>query len=489
MDPEARLRSLAADRPAHVTDPASSLGRVTRRGRLYLAGLTAVSVLGTSSLVFAAVALVPDRIQPPEIPQIVGTPDRGPAAPEPSDDDGPAKDLKAVEPSGKDRPDEDEARSTEDPDLTASPAPPALSLVVLSPADGAELDDPRVTFAGEVTPGAKVTVGPYRANVTDDGRWSIGLVADEGSNTVTFHATSPDGQKASRTITVTYTAPEPTKTTPPADEPTGTWTANQKHAEIHAPFTNLYWGTAPAGQKVKVLSDHGYGITTARADGTWDLEVTFTPPHGTTTFPVTAKLWDHPETSTTMQLTTVNGEAAPTLEAHQKYREVSGNPPVNVYWGTVDPGAKVRVHSDYGSGYVYAASDGSFELPVEFHTAPAGTTTFTVTASLYHQPHVSQSFTLTTTRDGDAAVFTATQQHASVPTSDPSNGYSGTGAAEHEVLVWTEQHGQATTTIGPDGTWELRMVYQDVTAGQTFHVKAMNTTTGERIVFEVTITG
>ena len=73
-----------------------------------------------------------------------------------------------------------------------------------------------------------------------------------------------------------------------------------------------------------------------------------------------------------------------------------------------------------------------------------------------------------------------------MPASAPTNTYSGRGEPGHEVLVWTENHGQVTTTIAGDGTWQVQLTYSGVAPGDTFKVKAAEGDT--RHYFDVTIT-
>ncbi len=54
------------------------------------------------------------------------------------------------------------------------------------------------------------------------------------------------------------------------------------------------------------------------------------------------------------------------------------NPPYDVYYGMADPGTKVTITSEYGSGSVNADAEGNWEKKVIFATAPYGET-FVVT--------------------------------------------------------------------------------------------------------------
>lgn len=60
------------------------------------------------------------------------------------------------------------------------------------------------------------------------------------------------------------------------------------------------------------------------------------------------------------------------FSANQVYRTCPSSPPFDVFWGTAQPGSKVIVSSEWGSGSVKANADGGWELRVEFPDAPAG---------------------------------------------------------------------------------------------------------------------
>ena len=328
--------------------------------------------------------------------------------------------------------------------------------------------------------------GPYEATVADDGSWSIVLIASKGDNDVTFTATDAAGNETTRRVTVTY---KPATSTTSEDKPTPstTLTANQKKSELpSAPHTNVYWGTAAPEAKVAVISDYGTAYTWATSSGAWQVEVDFDPPSGTTTFPVTVKLHYQPDVRRTFEVTTVAAEATQVFTANQQKAKLTTAPYTNVYWGTANPGEKIKVISDHGWAWTYANEAGEWELAVTFDP-PGGTKEFDVVARYYHDSAVARTFRLTTVAP-EAAAFTASQQKSSVSASAPTNTYSGTGEPGHEVLIWTEAHGQASTVVGGDGTWQVQLTYKDVAPGETFPVKAKDMTSGAKHLFEVTIT-
>lgn len=480
-----RLQQQADGLDAAGLDPDRALPDVVRRGKRYLVAMSAASILGVTAAVAAAAVVVPQvvqQLQGPTQPTVLATPEDG---------DVEVDEAPIEKPSVVPTPE----RATEKPDTgAAAPSPvdeAAPELVVLEPADGATVTSSKVSFSGKTEPGATVEAGGYEATVDDAGRWSLLLIASEGPNTVTFTATDAAGNTASTGVTVTY-AP-PTSKTGSGDKPVkkqpsaSTLTASQQSSVLDAaPHKNTYSGTAEPGDKVAVVSQYGSGYGWADDAGRWKVVVDFSPPAGTKTFPVTVKLHHQPDVSRTFELTTVNDTVSATFSAKQKHGTLSSAPYTNTYSGTANPGEKIKVISDHGWGYTYADGAGNWNLQVTF-TPPGGTRTFPVTARYYHDASVATTFQLTTVAD-ETAAFTASQKSASVPASKPTNVYSGTGQPGHTVLIWTEQHGQTTTVIGSDGTWQVSLTYTGVVAGDRFPVKALNQDTGTRHVFEVTIT-
>lgn len=58
--------------------------------------------------------------------------------------------------------------------------------------------------------------------------------------------------------------------------------------------------------------------------------------------------------------------------AHATFGECAEPVPYDDYYGTANPGSKVKVESPYGSGYTYADGAGNWALRVEFPSAPVG---------------------------------------------------------------------------------------------------------------------
>lgn len=481
MDPVIdRLQQLPDGLDSTRLDPGSALPGVVRRGRRYLVAVSAASMLGVTAAVGATAVAVPQVVQHlegPQQPVVLATPEDG--------------DTSAPSPEPSQEPNQEPSPGPVEQDAPAVPADAvAPAIAVLGPADGATVTSEEVTFSGTTEPGARVAVGDFDADVDEDGRWSLLLVAAPGPNTVTFVATDTAGNSASTTVTVDYqpaSSADGPDEEPASDEPAATTlTATQQSSVLgSAPHSNTYTGTAAPGAKVAVVSTHGTGHGWADDAGRWQVVVDFDPPPGETTFTVTARLHHQPDVARTFTLTTVAQESTRTFTADQQRSTLEGAPYTNVYSGTANPGEKIKVVSDHGWAYAYADEAGTWRVQVTFDP-PAGTTTFAVTARHYHDASVSRTFQLTTVADA-AAAFTAGQQSGTVPASDPTNVYSGTGQPGHEVLVWTEEHGQTTTVVGANGTWTATLTYAGVSPGDTFAVKALDTGTNTRHWFEVTV--
>lgn len=400
--------------------PDEHLPSVVRRGRRYLVAASAATIVGVTASVAVAAVAVPqlvEQLRGPEQPVVEPISDE--PVPPPVEEEGAAdeepeettEDSAPVDEAAVEQ-DKPAAQPEEDPVPADVTAP---DVVVLSPGDGATVTSEKVTFTGQVEPGATVTAGPYAATVKDDGSWSILLIAEPGDNPVTFTATDAAGNTATTTVTVTFTPKQGEEK--PGDDP-----APDKPAEDPQPDKPV----------------------------------------------------DDPVADTKA------------FTANQKHGELTAAPHINTYWGTAKPGEKVKVLSDFGWAYTWADEAGNWEVQVDF-APPAGTKTFAVTARYYHDSTVARSFQLTTVAP-EAAAFTATQQKSSVSAGSPTNVYSGTGEPGHEVLIYTEAHGQTTTTVAADGTWQVTMTYQGAVPGETFPVKAADMTGGTRHYFEVTVT-
>jgi hypothetical protein len=159
--------------------------------------------------------------------------------------------------------------------LPADTTPPTLE--INSPRDGAEVREREVTFSGSTEPGAIVGAGKYKADVDDDGSWTITLVLAKGANEVEFSARDAAGNEARAAITVHYLVVEPTttSTTKPVEEP-AEFGANASFGVCTStPPFDVYFGTGEPGSTVYVQSEYGSGAVEVNGEGGWELQVFF----------------------------------------------------------------------------------------------------------------------------------------------------------------------------------------------------------------------
>ncbi|MGA8040671.1 MAG: hypothetical protein WCA93_11245 [Acidimicrobiia bacterium] len=201
--------------------------------------------------------------------------------------------------------------STEAAPVVTEPAPPTTAAVIpiapttteardtkppileiISPEDGAELAEKKITFAGVTEPGARVFAGKYEADVDSSGEWHIVLVLSEGKNTARFVARDPAGNESEASVTVFYAVPTTTTT---ITEPT-TSTTEKQPAEFSAnaaygscsdtPPFDVYYGTGEPGSLVQITSEYGSGSVEVGENGQWEKKVFFETAPADTTFVV-----------------------------------------------------------------------------------------------------------------------------------------------------------------------------------------------------------
>jgi cytoskeletal protein RodZ len=147
---------------------------------------------------------------------------------------------------------------------------PALSITF--PENGATVGEKSLRFAGTTEPGALVAAGPYLADVSEDGQWSIVLLLNPGGNLASFTSTDAAGNTTEASVSVIYQVPAPPKEEPPSV----TFTAFQKWGSCaESPPFDEFFGMAKPGTKVFVTSSFGSASTTAAGNGEWYVKVFF----------------------------------------------------------------------------------------------------------------------------------------------------------------------------------------------------------------------
>ena len=86
--------------------------------------------------------------------------------------------------------------------LMTDTTPPYLA--IFSPTDGALVDEPRLEFAGETEPGARLVVNGTPVEVRPDGGFAIARKTAPGLNTLVFEAVDAAGNRTERALAITY---------------------------------------------------------------------------------------------------------------------------------------------------------------------------------------------------------------------------------------------------------------------------------------------
>ena len=195
--------------------------------------------------------------------------------------------------------------------------------------------------------------------------------------------TAPPSTEAPVTTTA---APEPTDTKPPATVDAVDTTPPR------IAITSPEDGAVLDERKVrfKGKTEPGATVTVGRYeakvgdDGSWSLVLVLTEGRNRILF----RAFDAAGNEGNARITVYYEPPPPVTEppppdvdftANATYGSCSEDPPYDVYYGNAEPGTKVQILSEYGSGHTYADAEGHWELKVFFHTAPANKT-FLVTA-------------------------------------------------------------------------------------------------------------
>jgi len=188
--------------------------------------------------------------------------------------DEPVKDEPVKDEPKEEQHDEAKEESDHEEEVKDEPKAEPPELAILYPENGAKVDDEKMVFEGETTPGARVFAGKWEADVNDDGGWRIVLILEPGKQTAKFRAES-EGGVAEAAVTVTRIVPEEPKEEP-KEEPVYELVAHQVYGvcESELPY-DVFWGETKPGAHVLVWSEYGSAETYANDDGGFELRVNF----------------------------------------------------------------------------------------------------------------------------------------------------------------------------------------------------------------------
>ena len=172
-------------------------------------------------------------------------------------------------------------------------------------------------------------------------------------------------------------------------------------------------------------------------------------------------------------------KACPTdhrFTANQRYEIVDEDPAVNYYWGTAQPGAEIKIRSEYGHGATQANRDGKWETRVEFTAMPCNEY-FRVVA---HTGDKLIDFKMKKACPTVVA-FSAHQKYGECSEPTPYDVFWGTAAPGATIHI-ASAFGGGSTTAGDRGHWELAVEFPDAPPGKVFEV-VVESSDGGRAVF------
>ena len=247
--------------------------------------------------------------------------------------------------------------------------------------------------------------------------------------------------------------------------PSGEVTVHQHNtaSESPDPYAKFY-GTAPQGTLIQLLSEYGSTSLTMEHSGEWLLKLFFAelPPAGQQ-FPITVKV--NGETWGTYEFTSYfDGEISVTVN---QYNTASESPePWVKFTGTAPIGTSIEIISEYGSmsweteAYEWLGKLFFSELP------PAGQE-FAITVKVNGETFGTYPFT--SWYEVDDTPVTVNHAFNSCSEDPPFDDLWGTAPAGTEIKIISE-YGSSTFTVGESGNWEKRQYFEGAPYGVPFTV-------------------
>lgn len=184
---------------------------------------------------------------------------------------------------------------------------------------------------------------------------------------------------------------------------------------------------------------------------------------------------DAPEPKTEPKTEPVKDTTPPSLILYSPEKGSRVTEPVVTVKGAAETGATVKVNGER----VETGDHGTFRRDVKL--APgrnllvikaydaAGNRTVVEAAVYYDAPVPEPKPEPTEKPDVDLKDFTANQKFGSSAENPPYDVFFGTGTPGAEVKVKSE-YGYVYTTIGKDGTWQVKLFFEGLAAGKTIPV-------------------
>jgi hypothetical protein len=290
----------------------------------------------------------------------------------------------------------------------------------------------------------------------------------------------------------------------------GTHTAQVGTGDLtgEQPYQVLF-GTADAGEQVRVESPYGVAEGVANGKGGWEIKLRLTGAPYATAVPVTVSFGASdnvfmfelvrpaaPTTETTKPpateppATETKPEPTTTLAPQVEFTAnlgagyLASSPMKQVLYGTASPGSVVTAASDFGSAQVTVTSKGKWELALKMHEVPAGATVHVVVTTNTSQAAFEYWLVRPVPEPPKVIAFTADLGSADLAASPMKQAFYGTGTPGSTVRA-SSDYGTAEAVVGADGNWWLKLAMYEVPGGTTVGVRITNS--ASESVFEFSL--
>lgn len=245
------------------------------------------------------------------------------------------------------------------------------------------------------------------------------------------------------------------------------------------PMKQVLFGTATPGTRILATSAYGHVTVYAGEKGNWEAHLLMYEVPGGTNVRITATASGFPQ-EYEFWVERPASEPQPiafTADLTAAYPEA--NPMKAVLHGRGTPGSEVRAGSEYGVAEAVVGEKGNWELVLEMHEVPAGTTvgirvTNTKSESVYE-------FAITKA-GAPSYELRAEAAFVECDSTPPFNEYWGTATPGATITI-NSPYGGKQVTAGELGKWEARVEFPDAPVGTMFEVSITSSKDGGTKVF------
>lgn len=229
------------------------------------------------------------------------------------------------------------------------------------------------------------------------------------------------------------------------------------------PYAKFY-GIAPKGTKIQLISQYGSASMTTEQAGEWLLKLWFSqlPPAGVE-FPITVKV--NGQTFGTYAFTSYfDGEIE--ISVHQYNTESDSPDPYVKFYGTASIGTQISIISPYGSTS-WNTEAYNWTGKLWFTSLPPAGEEFSVTVKI--DGEVFGTYPFTSWYEEGVTEVTVGHAFDSCSEDPPFDDLWGTAPAGTQIKIISD-YGSTTLTVGESGHWEKRQYFEGAPYGAPFTV-------------------